>query len=34
VKEKHGGWPAPPDAGGKLPLEELDRYWEEAKQKE
>jgi tetrapyrrole methylase family protein/MazG family protein/ATP diphosphatase len=36
VKEKHGGWSAASDAGGgaKLPLEELDRYWEEAKQKE
>ncbi|HMJ52711.1 MAG TPA: nucleoside triphosphate pyrophosphohydrolase [Polyangiaceae bacterium] len=29
VKERHGGFPAV-----KLPLEELDRYWEEAKQKE
>ena len=43
VKERHGGFPAPTSeggaasggpAGGKLPLEELDRYWEEAKQKE
>jgi tetrapyrrole methylase family protein/MazG family protein/ATP diphosphatase len=36
VKEKHGGWPAPSEVGaaGKLPLEELDGYWEEAKQKE
>jgi tetrapyrrole methylase family protein/MazG family protein/ATP diphosphatase len=36
VKEKHGGWAAPTGAGpnGKLPLEALDRYWEEAKQKE
>jgi tetrapyrrole methylase family protein/MazG family protein/ATP diphosphatase len=28
VKEKHGGWE------GKLPLEELDGYWEEAKSKD
>src|SRR5262249_52908272 len=36
VKETHGGWPSASDAGGteKLPLDELDRYWEEAKQKE
>jgi tetrapyrrole methylase family protein/MazG family protein/ATP diphosphatase len=35
VKQRHGGWPAPSDAGqGKLPLDELDRYWDEAKQKE
>jgi tetrapyrrole methylase family protein/MazG family protein/ATP diphosphatase len=43
VKERHGGFPAAAtDAAGgatgagagKLPLEELDRYWEEAKQKE
>jgi MazG family protein len=36
VKENHGGWTAPTGAGptGKLPLEELDRYWDEAKQKE
>jgi MazG family protein len=43
VKERHGGFPgavstpaiegAPSDVG-KLPLEELDRYWEEAKRKE
>jgi MazG family protein len=32
VKELHGGWPA--GASEKLPLEELDRYWEEAKTKE
>jgi tetrapyrrole methylase family protein/MazG family protein/ATP diphosphatase len=35
VKERHGGWPAPSDAGqSKLRLEELDRYWDEAKQRE
>jgi tetrapyrrole methylase family protein/MazG family protein/ATP diphosphatase len=36
VKENHGGWPAPSEPGGatKLPLEELDRYWDEAKLKE
>jgi MazG family protein len=37
VKERHGGFPtAQPGAegGGMLPLEELDRYWEEAKKKE
>jgi tetrapyrrole methylase family protein/MazG family protein/ATP diphosphatase len=36
VKEKHGGWPSPAGDGGasKLPLEELDRYWDEAKQTE
>jgi MazG family protein len=28
VRERHGGWP-----DRRLPLEELDRYWEEAKQK-
>jgi tetrapyrrole methylase family protein/MazG family protein/ATP diphosphatase len=32
VKELHGGWPAGADQ--KLPLEELDRYWEEAKKSE
>ena len=32
VKERHGGWPAAGSA--KLGLEELDRYWEEAKKKE
>jgi tetrapyrrole methylase family protein/MazG family protein/ATP diphosphatase len=46
VKEVHGGFPgmtaslssdassSAPAPGVKLPLEELDRYWEEAKQKE
>jgi MazG family protein len=37
VKEQHGGWPAGPSSEGasaKLPLAELDRYWDEAKQKE
>ena len=37
VKERHGGFPpAQPGAegSGRLPLEELDRYWEEAKKKE
>jgi tetrapyrrole methylase family protein/MazG family protein/ATP diphosphatase len=35
VKERHGGWPsAGGDGAGKLPLDELDRYWEEAKEKE
>jgi uncharacterized protein YabN with tetrapyrrole methylase and pyrophosphatase domain len=37
VKERHGGWPGPATAGQKseqLPLEELDRYWDEAKQRE
>jgi tetrapyrrole methylase family protein/MazG family protein/ATP diphosphatase len=36
VKEQHGGWPAPSggEGTGKLPLDELDHYWEEAKQKE
>jgi tetrapyrrole methylase family protein/MazG family protein/ATP diphosphatase len=33
VIEKHGGWPAA-DAGEKLPLEELDGYWENAKLEE
>jgi tetrapyrrole methylase family protein/MazG family protein/ATP diphosphatase len=32
VKERHGGWPS--DASEKLPLAELDGYWEEAKAKE
>jgi tetrapyrrole methylase family protein/MazG family protein/ATP diphosphatase len=32
VKEHHGGWPN--GAAEKLPLEELDRYWEEAKKGE
>jgi MazG family protein len=32
VKEHHGGWPS--GSSEKLPLEELDRYWEEAKTKE
>jgi MazG family protein len=31
VEEVHGGFPSYQDKG-KLPLEELDRYWEEAKQ--
>jgi tetrapyrrole methylase family protein/MazG family protein/ATP diphosphatase len=30
VKERHGGWPG----SSKLPLEELDGYWDEAKQRE
>lgn len=30
VAERHGGWPVGPDAP-KLPLEELDLYWDEAK---
>ncbi len=37
VKERHGGWPAATHgdgAEGTLPLEVLDRYWDEAKQKE
>ena len=37
VKELHGGWPSAATAGKKseqLPLEELDRYWDEAKQRE
>jgi nucleoside triphosphate diphosphatase len=38
VKESHGGWPGGKSASGSsdstLPLEELDRYWEEAKRKE
>jgi len=33
VIEKHGGWPSA-DAGEKLPLEELDGYWENAKLEE
>jgi tetrapyrrole methylase family protein/MazG family protein/ATP diphosphatase len=33
VHEKHGGWPATA-ADDKLTLEELDGYWDEAKQKE
>lgn len=32
VKERHGGWPA--GSSEKLPLDELDRYWEEAKKTE
>lgn len=32
VKERHGGWPA--GSSEKLPLGELDRYWEEAKKTE
>ncbi len=32
VKEEHGGWGDP--ASGNLPLEVLDRYWEEAKRTE
>jgi len=31
VKEQHGGWPA---QGEPLPLQELDEYWEEAKDRE
>jgi MazG family protein len=32
VKEEHGGWGQPgAEGGGVLPLEVLDRYWEEAK---
>jgi tetrapyrrole methylase family protein/MazG family protein/ATP diphosphatase len=31
VEEEHGGWGEP---GTKLPLEVLDRYWEEAKERE
>lgn len=34
VKEEHGGWGGPGDDGQNLPLEVLDRYWEEAKTKE
>jgi tetrapyrrole methylase family protein/MazG family protein/ATP diphosphatase len=36
VKERHGGWPAASDeaGAGKLGLDELDRYWDEAKEKE
>jgi tetrapyrrole methylase family protein/MazG family protein/ATP diphosphatase len=37
VKERHGGWPGgPSEAVGerRLPLEELDGYWDEAKRKE
>jgi tetrapyrrole methylase family protein/MazG family protein/ATP diphosphatase len=38
VKEQHGGWPGGTSeaarASEKLPLDELDRYWDEAKQKE
>ncbi|HMI87042.1 MAG TPA: nucleoside triphosphate pyrophosphohydrolase [Polyangiaceae bacterium] len=46
VKERHGGFPgvtaslasdassSAPASGDQLPLEELDRYWEEAKRKE
>jgi tetrapyrrole methylase family protein/MazG family protein/ATP diphosphatase len=42
VKERHGGFDGPTSAGaddevapsGKLPLEVLDRYWDEAKQQE
>ena len=33
VKAEHGGW-GDPGAPEKLPLEVLDRYWEEAKAKE
>ena len=32
VRERHGGWPS--GNGEKLALEELDRYWEEAKRNE
>ena len=35
VKERHGGWPAASNEGaGKLALDELDGYWDEAKEKE
>jgi tetrapyrrole methylase family protein/MazG family protein/ATP diphosphatase len=37
VRERHGGWPAGGSDGsaeGRLPLAELDGYWEEAKSKE
>jgi tetrapyrrole methylase family protein/MazG family protein/ATP diphosphatase len=36
VKEQHGGWPGARGAGEetRLPLAELDGYWEEAKRKE
>ncbi len=30
VQEKHGGWPSL-DGGHRLPLDELDEYWEDAK---
>jgi len=33
VKQRHGGWPAGSDGEGRLPLEELDGYWDEAKAK-
>jgi len=33
VKEVHGGWSAAGSGDRHLPLEELDRYWEEAKRK-
>jgi tetrapyrrole methylase family protein/MazG family protein/ATP diphosphatase len=33
VVEKHGAWPSP-DSGLKLPLAELDQYWEMAKREE
>jgi MazG family protein len=32
VNERHGGWPA--SGSAKLPLDELDSYWDEAKRKE
>jgi tetrapyrrole methylase family protein/MazG family protein/ATP diphosphatase len=31
VREGHGGWGAPGEGDGRLPLEVLDRYWQEAK---
>jgi tetrapyrrole methylase family protein/MazG family protein/ATP diphosphatase len=37
VKERHGGWASPTNgegSDGNLPLDVLDRYWDEAKQKE
>lgn len=36
VKAEHGGWPAGPEGkpGRGVSLEEMDRYWEEAKEKE
>jgi MazG family protein len=33
VREEHGGWAAPGGGDERLPLEVLDRYWEEAKQR-
>ncbi|AKV01742.1 Nucleoside triphosphate pyrophosphohydrolase MazG [Labilithrix luteola] len=34
VKEQHGGWGTPGEASENLPLEVLDRYWDEAKSAE